>query len=102
MGFYLGRVLAEEGGESRIRRRGVLAAALAAPCVLFDYPGGRRTFSFAQRTDTECLATIYRAVREKNPKASIVLVGNCRGAKSVLDFCADRPEKVKAVVLMSP
>jgi len=73
-----------------------------APCVLFDYPDRRRVFAFGQRSETDCLRTVYRAVRERNPEANIVLVGNCRGAKTVLDMCADRPENVKAVLLMSP
>jgi len=73
-----------------------------APTVLFDYPDRRRAFSFGQKSDTDCLRTVYRAVRERNPNANIVLVGNCRGAKTVLDLCADRPEQVKAVLLMSP
>jgi len=74
----------------------------AAPCVVFDYPDRRRVFSFGQKSETDCLRTIYRAIRECSPHANVTLVGNCRGAKTALDMCADRPERVKAVLLMSP
>lgn len=73
-----------------------------APCISFDYPDRRRTFNFAQETDVACLATVYQAVREKNPDAQIVLIGDCRGAKSIINFANTRPEKLKAVIAMTP
>ena len=73
-----------------------------APCVSFDYPDQRTLFNFGQKTDLSCLETIYKSVREKSPHAAIVLIGDCRGARTALKFSLNHPRHIKAVILMSP
>jgi|GEM_PF-1920935 len=73
-----------------------------APCVTFDYPDRRRCFNFGQKKDLACLKFIYEETLKKNPQAEIIFIGDCRGAKAILNFTAYKPEKVKALVLLSP
>ena len=73
-----------------------------APCITFDYPDRRRCFNFGQKKDTRCLQYMYDCALNNNPNAHIVLVGDCRGAKAILNFAAQRPKNIKALVLFSP
>ncbi len=73
-----------------------------APCVTFDYPDRRRCFNFGQKKDLACLKFIYEETLKKNPQAEIILIGDCRGAKAILNFTTQKPEKIKALVLLSP
>ncbi|MDP3889165.1 MAG: alpha/beta fold hydrolase [bacterium] len=73
-----------------------------APCITFDYPDRRRCFNFAQKTDFDCLKIIYDQTIQANPNAQIILMGDCRGTKTVLSLAATQPDNLKAMVLFSP
>lgn len=74
-----------------------------APLISFDYPDDRRCFSFGQTIDVNCLSTIYRETLSSNPHLNIVLVGDCRGAKTALEFIVThQPKNLKALIIMAP
>jgi hypothetical protein len=73
-----------------------------APCVTFDYPDRRRCFNFGQKKDARCLEFVHAQALQKNPDADIVLIGDCRGAKAILEFASQNPKNIKALVLLSP
>lgn len=78
------------------------------PMVVFDYPTDpTRSFNIGQETDVECLYTVYKHVVENNPQASIVFVGDCKGATAVLRLITHQKyntslANLKAVLLESP
>lgn len=73
-----------------------------APCITFDYPDRRRCFNFGQNKDVQCLKLIHEHTLKQNPNANIILVGDCRGAKTILNFATQKPKNIKALVLLSP
>lgn len=73
-----------------------------APCITFDYPDRRRCFNFGQNKDVQCLKLIHEHALKQNPHAHIILVGDCRGAKTILNFATQKPKNIKALVLLSP
>jgi len=73
-----------------------------APCITFDYPDRRRCFNFGQKKDARCLEFVHEQTLQKNPNADIVLIGDCRGAKAILEFASSQPKNIKALVLLSP
>ncbi len=73
-----------------------------SPCITFDYPDSREHFNFGQKIDFACLETVYNHARKAYPDAHIVLVGDCRGARCILNFAASKPNNLKAIILMSP
>lgn len=76
---------------------------ICTPCISFDYPEDRRLFNFAQNFDTCCLETVYNEVIKQNPKARIILVGDCIGGLRALRFVAEKnPTQVETLVLESP
>ncbi len=76
---------------------------ICTPCISFDYKEGRRLSNFAQKLDIRCLETVYHEVIEKNPKARIILIGDCIGGLRALRFVAEKnPTQVEILVLESP
>lgn len=73
-----------------------------APCITFDYPDRRRCFNFGQQKDITCLRFIYEQTLKQHPSAQIILIGDCRGARAILNFAIEQPRNVKALVLLSP
>ncbi len=73
-----------------------------APCYSFDYPDTTRYLNLGQAKDVECLKTVWGEILHKNPQASVVGIGDCRGSKALLEFATEQPEKLKALVLMAP
>lgn len=73
-----------------------------APCITFDYPDRRRCFNFGQKKDVHCLRFIYEQTLKTHPHAQIILIGDCRGARAIVNFATERPKNVKALVLLSP
>lgn len=79
-----------------------------APCISFDGPVNyRSTFNFGQKSDQDCLNTIYEETVKQNPEAEIILVGTCKGATTILNYLTHPENKaklnnVKAVILESP
>jgi len=73
-----------------------------APCITFDYPDRRRCFNFGQDKDVLCLQHIHKQVLKQNPTINIILIGDCRGAKAILNFATQQPKNIKALVLLSP
>ncbi len=80
------------------------------PVVCFEGPVNYpSTFSFGGAFDQKCLDFVYNRVKENNPKASIILSGDCKGATGVLNYLInpqykndDKLKPVKAVFLESP
>lgn len=70
-------------------------------CIMFDYPDTRSFFDFGLNNDRNCLDTIYGALSQKTQ--NIVLFGNCRGSKALLNFLSHScPQHIRAVVLDAP
>ena len=82
------------------------AGVMPGVCVCFDHiTHVRSQATFGQMPDQYCLLLVMQEVRRVNPHASIVLVGSCAGAMTVINFIAEHPEKlqnVQAVILESP
>lgn len=82
------------------------AGVIPGTCVCFDYPTHTRSrATFGQIPDQHCLLLVVQEVRRVNPHASIVLVGLCSGAMTILNFIAEHPDElqnVQAVILESP
>ncbi len=72
------------------------------PLVSFDFDDSREGFAFGQAGEINTLKTVYDAVLWCNPNARIVLIGDCRGAKVSLEFAAQRPKNIIAMILMAP
>jgi len=79
-----------------------------APCVSFDGTTNfRRSFNFAQTMDQECLDVVYQQVLKMNPEASIVMIGSCKGATTILNYLVayhqnPKLNNLKAIILESP
>lgn len=73
-----------------------------APCITFDYPDDPRYFNFGQNLDVSCLKTVWHYATRKKDNPSIVVIGDCRGGKALLNFATTRPPELKAMILMSP
>ncbi len=73
-----------------------------APLISFDYDDSKNGFSFGQTNEINALELIYNGVLEKNPAATIVLIGDCRGGKVALELAIKRPPNLKALILMAP
>lgn len=74
-------------------------------CITFDYNDIRKISNWGQTIDTACLETVCSNILQYNPKAKLVLIGECRGAKTILQYIAQNPkisENIKAVILESP
>lgn len=82
------------------------AGVMPGVCVCFDHiTHVRSQATFGQMPDQYCLQLVVQEVRRVNPYASIVLVGSCAGAMTVINFIAEHPEElqnVRAVILESP
>ena len=82
------------------------AGVIPGTCICFDYPTHTRSHAtFGQIPDQHCLLLVVQEVRRVNPHASIVLVGLCSGAMTILNFIAEHPDElqnVQAVILESP
>lgn len=78
------------------------------PCVTFCAPTHyRKTFNMGQAQDQKYLDLVIQAVKKKNPKASITLMGVCHGATALLNYMsnpdyAESMKDIKAVVMESP
>jgi hypothetical protein len=80
------------------------------PVVCFEGPVNYpSTFSFGGEFDQKCLDFVYGQTRQNNPKASIILSGDCKGATGVLNYLSNRQytdngrlDSVKAAILESP
>lgn len=74
----------------------------SCPLIGFDFDDQGTHFSFGQDQDVALLSRLYKAVLHQNPAAQIVLIGNCNGAKVVMDFATQRPRNLKALILLTP
>lgn len=91
----------KQGGGVVVCSQWLKGQIINGPCVVFDYPDTRSYFDFGLNNDKKCLDLIYGTLQEKTD--SIVLFGNCRGAKALLTFLSrSRPQEVKAVILDAP
>lgn len=72
------------------------------PLISFDYDDSRDGFAFGQAHEINTLKTVYYEIVKQNPKASIVLIGDCRGAKVALELATQHPPQLKAMILMAP
>lgn len=73
-----------------------------APIISFDYDDSKDGFSFGQTNEINALNFVYDAILEKNPTASIVVIGDCRGGKVALELAIKNPKNLKALILMAP
>jgi hypothetical protein len=76
-----------------------------ATFVTFDYVYKKKVrYDFGYQSDLERLSQVVSTVVAKNPHAHITLVGDCRGAYSVLLYLGTHPhnEMIDTVVLESP
>jgi hypothetical protein len=72
------------------------------PLITFDIPDDQKNFSFGGPKEVQCLKLVYKKVLQKNPHAKIVLIGDCRGGKVVLEWATTNPKNLEALVLMAP
>lgn len=72
------------------------------PCVTFDYPDARAYFNFGQDLDVACLRVVWDEILKLNPRANIIGLGDCRGAKALLTFATHKPDNLAALILISP
>jgi|GEM_PF-1378824 len=91
-----------------------LKAKLMPPnaiCISFDgRVSDRAYFNFGQELDQDCLNTVYEETIQKNPHATIVLSGSCKGATTILNYLTNPNNMgkdnnfshIKAVFLESP
>lgn len=72
------------------------------PVITFDYPDDRNLFDFALSNDSKCLEHLYQELCKQSKE--VVLMGNCRGAKALLNFASTHQnlDNVKALFLESP
>ena len=72
------------------------------PLISFDYDDSKKGFAFGQESELEILELVYETVLSKNPSAQIILIGDCRGAKVVLELLTKKPRNIAAAILMAP
>jgi dienelactone hydrolase len=72
------------------------------PCYVFDYSDTLRYLNIGQSHDVHYLKTAWEEVLRTNPDAKIVAIGDCRGSKTLLEFATQKPNNLKAMVLMAP
>ena len=72
------------------------------PVISFDLPDDQKNFAFGQEKEIKSLQCIYDEIVRQNNTAGIVLIGDCRGGKVVLDWLTQKPDHIKALVLMCP
>jgi fermentation-respiration switch protein FrsA (DUF1100 family) len=98
-----------KGYDNIANRGGILTAyksvrdmIITSPCIIFDYPDGRKYSNFGQSLDEKCLELIYTKTREYNPTTDIVLIGECRGTQTILKLASRKLPNIKALILESP
>lgn len=72
------------------------------PLISFDYDDSKNGFSFGQKNAVTALKTVYDAILAANPRAQIILIGDCRGGKAALELLTQNPKNLAAVILMAP
>ncbi len=72
------------------------------PVISFDYDDSREGFTFGQDNDLATLKAVYESVLQQNPNINIVLIGDCRGSKVALELATQKPNNLKALILLSP
>lgn len=72
------------------------------PCVTFDYPDDSAHFNFGQDTDLACFEKVINTIKTHNSDAQLMLMGDCRGALSLLRFLIKNPTVSDTIVLASP
>lgn len=72
--------------------------------VAFDYEDNRKRVNFGQKADIDRLAWVIDRVNQLNPQAKITLIGDCRGAHTILKYLASTyaSDVVDTAILESP
>lgn len=83
-----------------LMRRNILDAV---DWVAFDYLDNASYANFGQEFDRTCLKYVIDEVLRKNPQARLTLVGDCRGARAILNYLAMYDNAmVDTIILESP
>lgn len=76
---------------------------ITAPTISFDYLDGWRDFDFGLDSDKKCLTLVINEVIKQNNQVNIILIGSCKGSRSILHYMADKPAaNIKALILDAP
>lgn len=100
-GFKLKNIL-PDGVGTLTAYRYIRDNIINGPCIVFDYPDKLKTSDWGQAADTKCLEVVCSAILEKNPQAKLILIGECRGAKTILKYAAHHPENIHGIILETP
>lgn len=91
----------KQGGGIVVGSQWLKGNIINGPCVVFDFPDTRNYFDFGLQNDQKCLDLIVNNLQDKTD--SIVLFGNCRGAKALLTYLSrSQPKNIRAVILDAP
>lgn len=76
---------------------------ISIPVISFDYFDDWRNFDFGLSHDSACLDNIINEILKQNPNCSIILIGTCKGSRSILHYLTQNQVKnIKAVILDAP
>lgn len=77
---------------------------ITCPVVCFDYYDDWKNFDFGLTHDSDCLNLVVNEVLKQNPDCSIILIGTCKGSRSILHYLLHKhvPLNIKAAILDAP
>lgn len=76
---------------------------ITAPVICFDYFDDWHNFDFGLTQDSKCLDLVIKEALKQNPSCEIVLIGTCKGSRSILHYLTHEPVKnIKSVILDAP
>lgn len=78
---------------------------ITGPCITFDPIDTRTALDFGQKLDQKWLTKVMNAILAINSRAKFILIGNCRGATTILNtvaFNSGLHHAIAAIMVESP
>lgn len=77
---------------------------ITCPVICFDYQDDWHHFDFGLSHDSDCLELVINEVIQQNPTCSIILIGTCKGSRSILHYLMRKNpiKNIKAAILDAP
>lgn len=107
VGNFFGHKLRSNGLGTQIAHHYIKQGILHGTVVTFDFPNDNpKEFNLAQENDMNCVQLVIQEVLNVNPHARIVLVGDSRGAATILNLIThssdDTINNIAGVIIECP